>query len=93
MDNAWIVPKSVQEEMLRIGKPVVTFVLPGRDNPIGRDWIELNFGSLGIHGTNAPSSVYQFRSHGCIRLYPDELPRCMTTSKPAIAARLSMNRS
>ncbi len=72
-NKAWIVPKSIQEEMLRQGEPVLTFVPPGPTNPLGRHWLGLSFGSLGIHGTIAPASVYAFQSHGCIRLHPDDI--------------------
>ena len=41
---------------------------PGPDNPLGAYWIGLSVGSVGLHGTNAPSSVYQAVTHGCIRL-------------------------
>jgi len=69
-DPSWHVPKSIQEEMRAQGKPVLTVVPPGDKNPLGRVFIR--FGEpglgLGIHGTNAPSSVPGFRSHGCVRM-------------------------
>ncbi|TCP15727.1 L,D-transpeptidase-like protein [Crenobacter luteus] len=71
---AWHVPKSIQEEMRRAGKPVQTVVPPGPDNPLGKVFIR--FGEprlgLGFHGTNAPGSVPGFRSHGCVRLKNDD---------------------
>ena len=54
------------------GKPVLTSVPPGPDNPLGRHWIGLSLAGIGIHGTNAPTSIYGLRSHGCIRLHPDD---------------------
>lgn len=72
-DKPWIVPKSIQAEMLREGKPVLTRVEPGPDNPLGRHWIGLSMQGIGIHGTNAPSSIYALRSHGCIRMHPDDV--------------------
>lgn len=72
-DKPWIVPPSIQEEMRLEGKPVLTRVEPGPDNPLGRHWIGLSLPGYGIHGTNAPSSIYGFRSHGCIRLHPDDV--------------------
>lgn len=72
-DKKWIVPESIQEEMRREGKEVLTCVPPGPDNPLGRYWIGLSLGSIGIHGTLAPASVYHFRSHGCIRLHPEDV--------------------
>lgn len=72
----WSVPKSIQKEMAASGKPVLTSVPPGPNNPLGPVFIR--FGDpklgLGIHGTNAPSSVPGVRSHGCVRMKsPDAL--------------------
>ncbi len=72
IDKTWIVPPSIQAEMRAEGKPVLTSVPPGPDNPLGRHWIGLNLAGIGIHGTNAPTSIYGLRSHGCIRLHPDD---------------------
>ena len=72
-DKTWVVPVSIQEEMLREGKPVLTEVPPGPENPLGRHWIGLSLPAIGIHGTIAPASVYGFRSHGCIRVHPDDV--------------------
>lgn len=72
-DKTWYVPKSIQAEMAVAGKPVLTKVPPGPENPLGRHWIGLSIPSIGIHGTIAPTSIFQFRSHGCIRLHPDDV--------------------
>jgi lipoprotein-anchoring transpeptidase ErfK/SrfK len=40
----------------------------GVNNPVGTRWIGLNLRGYGIHGTNAPRSIGQASSHGCIRL-------------------------
>ena len=69
----WDVPKSIQEEMRRDGKEVKTCVPPGPDNPLGKHWLGLSITGYGIHGTIAPASVYQFQTHGCIRLHPDDV--------------------
>ena len=74
-DPTWNVPRSIQEEMQREGKAVQTHVAPGPDNPLGKEWIGLSIAGYGIHGTNAPPSVYHFQSHGCIRLHPDDAER------------------
>lgn len=72
-NKTWYVPKSIQEEMQREGKVVVTEVPPGEDNPLGKHWIGLSLQGYGIHGTIAPASIYHFQSHGCIRLHPDDI--------------------
>ncbi|MFP5344777.1 MAG: L,D-transpeptidase, partial [Gammaproteobacteria bacterium] len=69
----WDVPLSIQEEMRREGKEVVTRVPPGPTNPLGKYWVGLSLPAIGIHGTIAPTSVYRFQSHGCIRLHPDDI--------------------
>ena len=69
----WDVPESIQDEMRRAGKRVLTRVPPGPQNPLGNYWLGLSLGSVGIHGTNAPLSIYSFGTHGCIRLRPDDI--------------------
>lgn len=72
-NKTWLVPKSIQEEMRRKGKLVMTEVPPGPDNPLGKYWIGLSIPAIGIHGTIAPASIFHFQSHGCIRLHPDDI--------------------
>lgn len=72
-NKTWYVPKSIQEEMQREDKVVVTEVPPGPENPLGKHWIGLSMPGIGIHGTIAPASIYHFQSHGCIRLHPDDI--------------------
>jgi L,D-transpeptidase ErfK/SrfK len=69
----WNVPLSIQEEMRRGGEKVETRVPPGPDNPLGDYWIGLEGSECGIHGTNAPASIYGVRTHGCMRLHPDDI--------------------
>lgn len=42
-------------------------VNPG--GPFGVRWLGLNKKGYGIHGTNNPSSIGKYVSHGCIRMY------------------------
>ena len=72
-DPVWDVPVSIQREMAEQGKPVITRMDASPVNPLGRHWIGLSLPGLGIHGTNAPSSIYSFSSHGCIRMHPDDV--------------------
>ncbi|GAB2673202.1 L,D-transpeptidase [Paenibacillus thermoaerophilus] len=47
---------------------------PNPGGPFGVMWMGLSKPHYGIHGTNAPSSIGQAVSHGCIRMYnPDVL--------------------
>jgi L,D-transpeptidase ErfK/SrfK len=72
-EPTWDVPLSIQEEMRRSGKRVVTKVPPGPANPLGKYWIGLSTSGFGIHGTNTPSSVGTFVTHGCIRMRADDI--------------------
>lgn len=69
----WHVPESMQWKMAMEGKPVKTVVLPGPDNPLGRYAIDTSIPRIVIHETIWPTTVYQFRSHGCIRVLPDNM--------------------
>lgn len=68
----WRVPESIQREMAMEGKVVKKVVPPGPDNPLGDWFIALSLANVGVHSTNAPLTIYGFRTHGCIRLYPDD---------------------
>jgi L,D-transpeptidase ErfK/SrfK len=72
-DPVWDVPVSIQEEMRREGKPVLTHVPPSPQNPLGKYWLGLTLSGIGIHGTNAPSSIYSHATHGCVRAHPDDI--------------------
>jgi L,D-transpeptidase ErfK/SrfK len=71
-DPTWEVPLSIQQEMKRKGERVRTKVSPGPENPLGNYWLGLSLTCCGIHGTNAPRSIYRFETHGCIRLSPED---------------------
>lgn len=86
-NKIWVVPKSIQEEMRREGKAVLTEVPPGPENPLGKHWIGLSFDGYGIHGTIAPASIYHFQSHGCIRSHPDDIARLF----PQLAKGMPVN--
>ncbi len=46
---------------------------PGPDNPMGDYALYLGWGGYAIHGTNRPYSIGRRGSHGCIRLYPEDI--------------------
>jgi L,D-transpeptidase ErfK/SrfK len=88
----WDVPKSIQEEMRRQGKIVKTCVPPGPDNPLGKHWLGLSLGGYGIHGTIAPASIYHFRTHGCIRLHPDDIAQLFSDVRDGAPVLLQYRR-
>ena len=66
---SWYVPKSIREEDPTLPKVVG----PGPQNPLGRFAMYLGWPSYLIHGTNNPWGVGRRVSHGCIRLYPEDI--------------------
>lgn len=71
-DPTWHVPPSIQREMKELGEEVKTEVPPGPDNPLGKWAVRTSIKGVLMHATIAPSSVYQFRSHGCIRMRSED---------------------
>jgi len=63
----WNIPASLQEKYGRQSMP------PGPDNPLGDYRLRLSRHDYGIHGTNSPWGVGRLVSHGCIRLYPEDI--------------------
>lgn len=66
---AWHVPESIRRERPDL-PPVVP---PGPDNPLGSYAMRLSKSSILIHGTNKPWGIGRRISHGCIRLYPEDI--------------------
>ncbi len=64
----WYVPDSIRWQMEIEGKPVLTSVPPGPENPLGRYVLYTSIRGIAIHETIWPTTVYRFRSHGCIRV-------------------------
>jgi L,D-transpeptidase ErfK/SrfK len=50
-------------------------VPPGPDNPLGTHALRLSARSILIHGTDRPWGIGRRASHGCIRLYPEDIVR------------------
>jgi L,D-transpeptidase ErfK/SrfK len=66
----WHIPVSLREKYK--GR---TSISPGPDNPLGSHWMGLSIKGYGIHGTNFPWAVGRLVTHGCIRLYPEDIVR------------------
>jgi L,D-transpeptidase ErfK/SrfK len=72
-DPHWYVPASVRKEHREAGNPLPSVVPPGPDNPLGRHVLKLDMPGYLIHGTNQPYGVGMRVSHGCVRLYPENI--------------------
>jgi L,D-transpeptidase ErfK/SrfK len=72
---AWYPPESVRKEHLANGDPLPAVVPAGPDNPLGDFAMRLAVGggSYMLHGTNNPMAVGMAITHGCIRMYPEDV--------------------
>lgn len=71
INPTWYVPESIRQERPEL--PAV--VPPGPGNPLGSHAMRLSGLSYLIHGTNRPWAIGRKVTHGCIRLYPEDIPK------------------
>jgi L,D-transpeptidase ErfK/SrfK len=72
----WVVPDDIyQEHLERDGE--ADHVIPGGDpaNPLGHYRLSLSLPEYALHGTDVPWGVGMNVSHGCVRLYPEDIER------------------
>jgi len=71
----WTPPESVRKEHAARGEPLPRVVPAGPDNPLGQYAMRLGIkpGAYLIHGTNNPLAVGMAVTHGCIRMYPEDI--------------------
>ncbi|KPJ79308.1 MAG: hypothetical protein AMJ58_12475 [Gammaproteobacteria bacterium SG8_30] len=74
-DPTWTPPKSVREEHAKRGDILPAVVPAGPNNPLGLFAMRLGIpgGAYLIHGTNRPAGVGMQVTHGCMRLYPEDI--------------------
>ena len=70
---SWYPPESIRREHEEAGDPLPKVVRPGPDNPLGDYAMRLGRPEYLIHGTNKPYGIGMRVSHGCIRLYPEDI--------------------
>jgi L,D-transpeptidase ErfK/SrfK len=71
----WYPPESVRKEHAAEGRILPKAVPPGPDNPLGEYAMRLGIpgGAYLIHGTNRPAGVGMPVTHGCIRMFPEDI--------------------
>jgi L,D-transpeptidase ErfK/SrfK len=67
----WYPPPSIRAEE----PDLPAAIPPGPDDPLGAFALHLGWPNYLIHGTNKPDGVGRNVSHGCIRLYPEDVER------------------
>jgi lipoprotein-anchoring transpeptidase ErfK/SrfK len=70
VEPAWSAPASIRRDYRSLPS-----VVPGGSshNPMGAAAMTLSGGEYAIHGTNAPGTIGGFVSHGCIRMYNEDI--------------------
>jgi len=72
----WNIPESIRKEHIAERGDPRKFIPGGApDNPLGKYRLELTLPLYGIHGTDIPWGVGMQVSHGCVRLYPEDIER------------------
>jgi L,D-transpeptidase ErfK/SrfK len=74
-DPTWTPPASIRKEHAEKGDILPAVVPAGPDNPLGAYAMRLSNPSYLIHGTNKPWGVGMPVSHGCTRMYPEDIER------------------
>ena len=72
---SWYPPQSIRDEHAANGDPLPRRVGPGPENPLGDYAMRLGVPEYLIHGTNKPWGVGMRVSHGCVRLYPEDIEK------------------
>lgn len=74
---AWYPPKTVREEYDARNEYLPRMIPPGPDNPLGGHAMVLSEQGYLIHGTNKQFGVGMQVSHGCFRMYNEDIERFM----------------
>lgn len=80
----WYVPDSIYKTMDRPRRVVP----PGPDNPMGAYRIRLSTGLYSIHGSDTPWAIGRETTHGCLRLYPEDIGELYGLIKPAMSGEM-----
>jgi L,D-transpeptidase ErfK/SrfK len=72
---SWTPPPSILQEAAAAGEPPPKFMPPGPDNPLGAFALRLDRPGYLIHGTDRAYGVGMRVTHGCIRMYPEDIER------------------
>ena len=70
---SWVPTPSIRKEHAKNGDPLPAVVPPGPNNPMGSHVLRLDWPSYAIHGTDKPPSIGLRGSHGCLRMYPEDI--------------------
>lgn len=83
----WTIPEDIRAENPDLPESIP----PGPDNPLGNYALALGLSGIMIHGTNSPASIGKHASHGCIRMYPEDIESLFNAVKrgtPVLIAKM-----
>ncbi len=72
-DPDWRPPESIKLEAAARGNPLPDVIPSGPDNPLGKFALRLGLPGYLIHSTNKPYGVGMRVTHGCVRMYPEDI--------------------
>lgn len=84
----WHPPASIRAEHAAMGDPLPRSVPPGPDNPMGAWAVQLSAPGYFIHGSNKELGVGMRVSHGCMRMYNDDIAEFAQTVPPGTSLRI-----
>ena len=76
---SWYPPQSIRDEHAARNDILPRVVPPGPDNPLGLHAMRLGLPGYLIHGTNRPSGVGMRVTHGCVRMFPEDIEALFKT--------------
>jgi L,D-transpeptidase ErfK/SrfK len=69
----WHPPESIRKEAEARGEPLPEVIRSGPNNPLGDYAMRLGLPGYLIHSTNKPYGVGMRVTHGCLRMYPEDI--------------------
>jgi L,D-transpeptidase ErfK/SrfK len=88
VNPTWYPPQSIRDEHAAMNDPLPAVVPPGPDNPLGKHKLTLGIPGYLIHGTNKPSGVGMRVTHGCIRMFPEDIEALFSMVGTGTSVRL-----
>jgi L,D-transpeptidase ErfK/SrfK len=80
----WTPPESIRIEHAAKGDILPLVVPAGPDNPLGQFALRLGTPGYLIHGTNRPYGIGMRVTHGCLRLYPEDIATLFNQVTPGV---------
>lgn len=86
---SWYPNAAIRREHADDGDPLPSVVRAGPDNPLGPRVLKLGIpGGYFIHGTTRPFGIGMSVTHGCLRLYPEDIEKLFAMVPPGTRVRV-----